>query len=221
MSRLDSRMSVRPLRVSTRCLTGRVALKGGGSATFESSLERDWLEILDFDPSVERIQVQPFSLYYSHEGKRRRYTPDVLVERGGRQGPITTVYEVKPREELREHWARYRPRFRAAVAYCKARGARFKIVTEREIRIPFYENARFLRGYRDLRGQDEIRDSLLSMLRVLGPTTPQALLAATYWAPINQAYAIPMLWHLVAHRIIDCDLHLPLTMSTRIRLADT
>jgi len=143
MTQLDSERPVRQLKTSRRCLTGRVST-GGGSANFESSLERDWIAVLDFHPAVKSIREQPFSLYYDLDGVKRRYTPDVLAEWSTPKGNVKTiVYEVKPIDELRANWKTYRPRFKAAVRYCRSRGWKFKIVTEREIRSPYLKMFNF------------------------------------------------------------------------------
>lgn len=212
---------VRKLRTSRRCLTGKVALATSRNAAFESTLERDWLNALDFDPTVRLIRVQPFSIYYEIEGERRRYTPDVLVEYLNSKGVVqTVVYEVKPVEELLEAWQDYRPRFKAAVKQCRANGWRFKIVTERHIRTPFFANAKFLRRYRNLTSQTLFAEQLLYSLKALGETTPQALLAAAYLDEQKQMAALPELWRLVATRAIGTLLHEPLTMRSPLWLAN-
>lgn len=193
MARLSSDTPVRELRTSRRSLTGRVTLGDGGVAGFESSLERDWLLALDFDPRVQALQVQPFSLHYEHQGATRRYTPDVRADYRLESGVTTMVYEVKPSEELRVNWLAYRPRFKAAIRYCRDHGWRFKLVTERHIRTALLDNARFLRRYRALPDQDPYVQQLLYTLRALGTTTPQALLVAAYWSEESRMAALPML----------------------------
>ncbi|WP_349811296.1 TnsA endonuclease N-terminal domain-containing protein [Xanthomonas dyei] len=195
-----------------------MTLGDGGVAAFESSLERDWLLALDFDPRVQAIQVQPFSLHYEHRGATRRYTPDVRADYRLESGMATVVYEVKPSEELRLNWSAYRPRFKAAVRYCRDHGWRFKLVTERHIRTALLDNARFLRRYRALPEQDLYTQQLLYTLRALGKTTPQALLAAAYWAEESRMAALPMLWKLIATHRLGANLHVPLTMSAPIWL---
>jgi len=50
------------------------------TSAFESSLERDFLLLLDFDPEVVLYEEQPVTInYHDDQGRRRRYTPDVLV----------------------------------------------------------------------------------------------------------------------------------------------
>jgi hypothetical protein len=217
MTRLVLNRPVRELKTSRRCLTGRVSLYSGGTASFESSLERDWLIALDFDPCVCAVLEQPFSIQYEWEGQIRRYTPDILAESIGVDGRyLVTVYEVKPLEELRSNWQSYKPRFRAAMRHCRAIGWKFKIVTEREIRTPFVTNAKFLRRYRYIKPQPLIAAQLLYSLKALGETTPQALLAAAYLPLENQMAAVPELWRLVANRQIVALLDESLTMQSPI-----
>jgi hypothetical protein len=219
ITRLVSNEPVRKLRTSRRCLTGKVAHSNRENAGFESSLERDWLVALDFDPSARVIRVQPFSIYYEINGETRRYTPDVLVEYVTPTGSVQTiVYEVKPHEELRDAWQDYRARFKAAMKFCRANGWRFKIVTEQHIRTPFFENAKFLRRYRNLKSQALFAEQLLYTLRAIGEATPQALLAAAYLDEQKKMAALPELWRLVATRVIGTFLNKPLTMQSPLWL---
>jgi hypothetical protein len=217
MTRLVENRPARPLKTSRRSLTGRVRLKSGGSAHFESSLERDWLLQLDFDEQVIDVQVQPFTLHHIVSGKKRAYTPDVLATfRVGRNNVKTIVYEVKPYDELVAHWAMYKPRFKAAIKHCRLNGWRFKILTEKQIRTPFLENITFLRRYKNISPENIMRQQLLYSFRATGPTTPQGLLAAAYGSTEARMPALAILWSLVAEGVIETDLKKALTMSSRI-----
>jgi len=198
-------------------LTGKVNLEAGGTAGFESSLERDLLLILDFDPQVISVREQPFSITHIQDAAVRRYTPDVLVEFSRDRVP-TVVYEVKPLQTLREDWAILRPRFKAAVAHCRLQDWQFKIVTERHIRTPYLDNVKFLRRYRSMPPQLVRQAQLRYTATALGPTTPQALLAAAYWPKEEQALAIPALWQMVAKGDFEVDLSQPLSMHLLIKL---
>lgn len=216
MTRLIDVLPTRRPRTSRRALTGRVSLGDSQSVAFESSLERDWIELLDFLPEVSALQVQPFSIEYWLDGAVRRYTPDVAAvwEVEGRSE--TVVYEVKPREELQKQWALYRPRFVAATRFCRSQGWRFKVVNERHIRTAKLDSVRFLRRYLRLPTDTAVRQHLLTTLRTVGPTTIAGLLKAAYWAPENQAMALPYLWKLVAEYEVRIPWDAPLTMATRI-----
>lgn len=219
--RLPLEVPARRLTLSHRSLTGRTAT-AGHSVTFESSLERDWFILLDFDHTVIRFMEQPFTLVYQTDGVSRRYTPDALAEfTAAMNKPArTVVYEIKYREDLQENWHEYRARFVAANHHCRQRGWTFTILTEREIRTPLLENATFLRRYRTIADQPLVRMQLLYALQALGPTTPQALLAAAYASEPSRAPALSTLWRLIATRQIACDLSQTLTMRSSIRSLD-
>lgn len=219
MNRLDSTGPVRKLKNSRRALTGKVNLEPGGVAGFESSLERDLFLVLDFDPQVLSVREQPFTLTHIHDGRVRPYTPDALAEYDRERTP-TVVYEVKPLEVLRAEWHTLRPRFKAAVAYCGQRDWQFKIVTERHIRTPYLANAKFLRIYRAMEPLLVRQAQLRYTATALGPTTPQALLAAAYWPKDEQALSIPALWQMVARGDFTIDLQKPLSMFSPIELRE-
>lgn len=51
---------------------------------WESSLERDYFFILEFDQQVIEYYEQPLKIEYIFENKKRTYTPDILVKRADR-----------------------------------------------------------------------------------------------------------------------------------------
>jgi hypothetical protein len=212
--RLVPSAPARVIGTSRRSLTGRVT-RGGESIQFESSLERDFLVLLDFDPVVIGVREQPVRIdYLDPDGRPRHYTPDFLVEYDN--GDVV-LYEIKYRSNLREEWARLKPKFRAAIRYARANDMRFSILTDQEIRgTGLLANAKFLRPYRDRLRDEAIEEHLVSTLAVLGEVTPEALLVASYWTIENRMMALPWLWRLVATRRIHADLRYPLTMTTPI-----
>lgn len=216
MALLDSNRAVRQPRPTSRGVTGKVVISADQTAGHESSLERDWLLTLAFDRRVKALLEQPFTLEYKHEGRVRRYTPDMQVEYLDGSASWLVVYEVKYRNDLMANWQLYRPRFKAAVAHCRAMGWRFKLVTEKEIRGPRIENIRFLRRYERVPVQEAHRDALLQSLLITGPTTPKSLLAATWYDRERQMAALCELWRLVLVGEVIADLGAPLTMSSPI-----
>lgn len=218
-------MPVRKVPTSRRSLTGAVASRRDGRmVASESSLERDLLVLLDFDPAVERYEEQPVRIEYRDAGGRSRtYTPDVLVHfrQDIAPGSPTTplLYEVKYRRDLFDNWREIKPKVRAGRAYARERGWRFKIITEREIRTPYLENARFLRQYLRLQPGDGERRRLLDRLRETGESDPESLLLAIHPEPVKRAELLPALWHLVAAGEIHADLGRPLNMRSPIRVA--
>ncbi len=213
-------MPVRSVPKNYRNVTGIVASgKAEGPAQFESTLERDFLALLEFSPSVRRFEVQPVRLTW-HDGTReRRYTPDVLVffERRDGAEPTPLLYEVKYRDELRSRWQELRPKFRAAVRYARAQGWRFKLITEIEIRTPHLDNVRFLLPFtkRGPPASDDM-DLLDRTLLDLRESDVEGLLQASCRDEWNRVRLLPALWYLVGTFQFGADLQLPLTMKTRI-----
>lgn len=135
-------MPIRKIPKNYRNITGIAPHnKAVGAAAYESSLERDFLTLLAFNQDVQRFEVQPLAIeWFDTAGKRHVYTPDVLVH----YQCDVIVYEVKYRSDLRENWQQLKPKFQAALRFCKQNGWRFKLITEVEIHTDFLRNARFL-----------------------------------------------------------------------------
>ncbi len=220
-------MPVRRVPKNYRSLTGLVSNSRTQAMTaFESSLERDFLLLLDFDPEVEYYEEQPVKITYPDaRGRHRTYTPDVLVRY--RIGPLqvrptqTLLCAVKYRDDLRQHWRDYRPKFRAAQRYARQQGWRFRLVTERHVRTPYLENVKFLRSYQAISINASYRTRILNALLELEETDPASLLPALSQDRWQQAQILPMLWQLIASRQIGTDLRQPLTMQSRIWLKES
>lgn len=98
----------------------------GRSQPYHSSLELDWLRLLDVTPGVAQLKAQPRTIGVWYGGILHRYTPDteVVLENGRR-----LMIEVKPHEhavrpEYRLVWEAIRDQF-------ETEGFGFKIATDR------------------------------------------------------------------------------------------
>jgi hypothetical protein len=213
-----SRKGVRNVISNRRVITGYTSMAGIGLVPYEGALERDFLELRDFGRNLSYAGAQPLRLVFK-EDKRRRYTPDFLF----RFNPIRNrpafspaLYEVKGREQLREEWLQLRPGFQRAAHLCRARGWRFRIVTERIIRVPRLKQIKFLRGFLDRPDHDCIGQILYRTMNELKVSTPAELLAASFASKDRRLEAIGILWKLVADGRIKIDLSKPLNMETPI-----
>lgn len=225
----DAEMPARRIRPSRYSVTGYAPTsKGAVAQEAESSLEHDFLTLLEYDRRVERYVVQPFVIEWRDvTDAKRRYTPDVIVKYSYAamcDDPHlrTTVFEVKPRAVLRANWGDLKPKFRNAIGWAKEFRCRFRLVTENEIRTPYLTNARFLLDYRsrhlsDNPGLVAARQHLIGQaLCKLGRTTPKFLVEALSRDLQQQAELIPWIWNLINQRVIGVDLQKPLTMSSPI-----
>lgn len=127
---------------STKLIGKFPSLKMGRIVWYESLLERDYLYLLEIDPRVISYQEQPLRIYYFLEGKKRRYTPDLLIQR--KHGKH--IVEVKPKKKAMEQ--RYVTLFRIADEICRREGYGFHIATDAVIRSqPRLNVAKFLYKY--------------------------------------------------------------------------
>lgn len=224
-------MPKRTIGPSHYSVTGRVSsVKNGTGRAAESPLEQDFLTLLEFDDQVSRYGVQPITIHWKNaDGKSQRYTPDVLVlyqTTSPHSIPLypPTIFEVKPRDLLIRDWVKFRPKYKAAMAWSRSNGFRFKFVTDLQIRTPYLQNARFLLRYREkFVTKDEVLDSnrhviLRESLRTLGRATPRSLLQYVTEAPKLQLELIPMIWQMMHIGVITADLTQPLNMNTTIWL---
>lgn len=205
---------VRDVSRSSRGVTGVVA----GMGTYESTLERDMMELIRFDRTVRQFIPQPLTISYSApDGSPRRYTPDGLIHyKNATLHEPSILYEVKFRADFRNDWKTYLPKFRAAKAYCQERGWEFRVYTEVEIRTSYLTNARFLWPYVSRKVDPALRNHVLTVLWDLGEADPDFLLHALSSLPNGRGHLIPVLWHMVAIGDIGCDLDQRLTMTSRI-----
>lgn len=188
-------MPIRNIPKNYRNVTGVAAnSKSEGKAMFESTLERDWLTLLQFSAEVESFEVQPVKIkWVDAEGKNHTYTPDVLVYYH-QAGAKPLLCEVKYRDELRENWTQFKPKFQAAYRYAKDRGWRFKLITERRVRTTLLDNAKFLLPFtRRVSSEAERIPVLLEKLALQPSTTVQSLLNSIDANPMIQAEYIPVM----------------------------
>ena len=195
---------------------------------FESTLERDFLEIVCFDTArVTRVVAQPCAVPLVVPGRNGTprptvYTPDFLVARAPERprAPYrTTLYEVKPRERLLADVPHWRLRFRAARAYAAERFWRFRVVSELQVRTPYLANVRFLARFRRDPRDHSAEAYVLGVLDDLQRAPLDVLLAALGATEHARLTILPIVWRLVADRRIEADLTAPLTSTTLLWLS--
>ncbi|MBJ2256919.1 TnsA endonuclease N-terminal domain-containing protein [Pseudomonas helleri] len=214
MKREVKNQPVRKIGVKHRSVRGTVPKMG----QYESTLERDLMELIRFNPTVRSFLAQPLTIEYrTADGGKRKFTPDGLIHfnEGEPQQP-SVLYEVKFRSDFREQWKILMPKFRAAKAYCALRGWRFQVFTEREIRTPYLTNTKFLWSFLDRTPSPSAADRLISALAERGEATPESILIYLSQSTASRIELIPVLWHLIAVGKIGCDLEKPLCMASKI-----
>lgn len=96
---------------------------------FESRLELDYFNFLNFDGRQSYFDVQPFSIRYLIKDKMRRYTPDFLVLFDG----TTYIVEIKPLKDTLT--AAFKYKAQVLTDYFAEREQVFCVLTEQDIRM--------------------------------------------------------------------------------------
>jgi len=142
----------RSIGIAWGSVAGFQPFRGQGSVQFESKIERDFVIRAEHDPSVLSIESQPFSIQYNKNGFVRVYTPDFLVHYRKTNGFVrkSEVFEVKDYRRLGLKLDKWKPKFMAAINYCKHNDYVFKLTHEHKIRDQRWENAILLSRVRSL-----------------------------------------------------------------------
>ena len=183
-----------------------------GTAEHESALERDFVTLTSFLDPHAVITAQPITITFQAGAATRRYTPDYSVAwSDGRR----EIIEVKYLSDLRANQERFKERFAAMEDWARARGATFRVATEREIRGCALENAKRLLPLRTATFDPDIGQSVLSAVRRLPAPTIADVMTAV---PAERPSVLATLWCLLARGTLCVDLSLPITPSSIIGL---
>ncbi len=204
-------MPVRKIPMNYLVVTGK-SLGRGRVVQYEGTLEPELHLLLRFDPVVKDYEEQPVTIKYVNlKGRKTHYTPDLLVH--FRDSRLPELIEVKPSSYLEEHAAELFPKFEAARAYARTQGWTFKLMTEKEIRIPRLENLKFLSVYADIYTEATTVTQILTTVSKQ-PISVKDLLSTLCKNVDQQDMVVPMIWHLVLGGKLNANLSVPISMTT-------
>lgn len=208
---------IRKIRPSNRSVTGKHSSKKTCSVHyFESSLERDFLILLEWDDNVVDFIAQPMTINYTYEEQQRRYTPDVIVYYESQLKRQPLLCEIKYSEELHNKADELKCKFDAANQYCLLNGFQFKILTEKEIRTDRLSNIKFLSSYLNALDNDKCIAFIYSQIDEQGCVTPKQLVDQLCSKGVDSALGLSTLWKLVAHGKLGVDMEPKITMNSRV-----
>jgi hypothetical protein len=136
-------MPVRKVSNHGRNVIGKFpSTKMGRMIAFESLLERDFIYLIEYDPSIEWFEEQPLSIEYIRDSKRLQYTPDFhLLEQGQH-----VLVECKPERFVKTEENLHK--FAVARVWCGECGWEFRVMTDQQIRSGFrLQNVKLLAQY--------------------------------------------------------------------------
>jgi hypothetical protein len=183
-----------------------------GTVEHESALERDFVVLSTFLDANAVIIAQPITITFQVGAVTRRYTPDYSVawSDGKRE-----IVEVKYLSDLRANQERFKERFAAMEGWACARGATFRVATDREIRGCALDNAKRLLPLRAAAFDSDIAQSVVSAVRRLMTPTFADIITAV---PADRPSVLATLWCLLARGALYVDLSLPITPRSIIKL---
>lgn len=209
--------SKRKVRSNGHTVVGHLQSQKRRKVQFESALEEEFLYILDFDQDVKCFYDQPIQIHYKDEkGKGRLYTPDFLVEYMNRS-PV--LFEVKSMKYLKKNKKEIEPVLKAGADFAKKRAWEFKVITDKEIRIAYCDNVRFLRRFHTSSADLVIVNEILTALSS-GVATPNEVIRKLSADIDKWPGYISAIWTLVLNGKIACDLFRKIHMETPLRLAE-
>ncbi|MEP7288623.1 MAG: TnsA endonuclease N-terminal domain-containing protein [Chloroflexota bacterium] len=104
------------------------SLKLNRSIRYTSTLERDFLFVLEYEAQVVRYQEQPFEVSGMFDGGLHRYTPDYAVWTAQQQ----TLVECKPAMLLQDRHTQQQ--IAVGTQWAMLHGWQFEVVTDRSLR---------------------------------------------------------------------------------------
>jgi len=183
---------------------------------FESTLERDLILLLEFDPLVRTVTEQPVRIHFENDGRQHVYTPDLYITYNDPVSRLPMFIEVKYRRDLFENWSDLHARLRAGARYARRMRATFKILTDVEIRTKRLQNVTWLMSYRSAQITHSEVDEIMKTFEVRGILTADQLLYHLRDSVNHQESLLATLWHLIAIGTLEADLDCEVTMSSSI-----
>lgn len=203
---------IRKIRPTRRSVSGFYVFRASTQIAYESTLERDFIILMEHDLAVSDIIPQPCQLlFHANMGQAYPYTPDFLVYFRGSRKPM--LVEVKPGEEWQQNWRKWSAKWKVARRYAKDQGWIFRIYDERRIRSQTLANINFLQRYDRMTFNEDHVSLVIELVRKAGHISVRELQGqSTGDSPMIQ----PLVWHLVALRRLECDLTRPLGDHTAL-----
>ena len=185
---------------------------------FEGLRERDFLLLLSFD-STHASHRRAEKIDYKVNGRKRKYTPDFVVtyQQVDESSRRTELCEIKARSVLRKRWAEHRVGFRAAQAYCRERGWRFRLITEKDIPRVQLKNLHFVAQYRDVAASDAIATAIRSLVANEAELAAEEIVQRVAAQGHDALETTSQLWRLVARQELSIDFSAKLSMASRIK----
>ena len=208
-------MNKRKIKKSHIAVSGYFAsYKNKRQINFESKLEHDFYLLLEFDETIKSYQEQPFKVYYIYQDKKRRYTPDTLVNYIDSTQKIFVVkpmFKIKNNIELQEKIELQKQKIK------EEKNLELLIFTDENMNKIYMNNIKIIYNFAFIKVNKEIQDKIREeLLKLNVPIEVKKLLDRLTSTKSDRLKYIPYLWNLVFNNLGCIDFTKKITMASII-----
>jgi len=211
-------MPVRKIKKNYRSVTGVFySHKNNQHIAFESTLERDFFLLLEFDSMVDAYEEQPIELQYFYLNKKIRYTPDCIVHYINPNKP-PCIYEIKYSDEIKDKKVFLKQKFDQIEQYLYDNDMDFKLFTELDIRTQRLENIKYLYKFASIDKNEAYIERIENLFKGEENLTFLELLKKCSEDKYEQATFTPYIWNMIYLRLLYVDMDQVITNNSVLRL---
>ncbi len=208
-------MLMRKIKKSHISVTGYFSsYKNKRQINFESKLEHDFYLLLEFDETIKGYQEQPFKVYYIYQDKKRRYTPDTLVnyiDSTQKIFEVKPMFKIKNDIELQEKMELQKQKIK------EEKNLELLIFTDENMDKIYMNNIKIIYNFAFIRVNKEIQDKIRNeLLKLNVPIQVKKLLDRLTSTKSDRLKYIPYLWNLVFNNLGCIDFTKKITMASII-----
>lgn len=208
-------MGTREIKKSHIAVTGYFSsYKNKRQINFESKLEHDFYLLLEFDETIKSYQEQPFKVYYIYQDKKRRYTPDTLVnyiDSTQKIFEVKPMFKIKNNIELQEKIELQKQKIK------EEKNLELLIFTDENMNKIYMNNIKIIYNFAFIKVNKEIQDKIREeLLKLNVPIEVKKLLDILTSTKSDRLKYIPYLWNLVFNNLGCIDFTKKITMASII-----
>lgn len=187
------------------------------SVQYESSLERDFIYLLEFDRSIIEYVEQPVTINYLQEDKAFTYTPDFYIRYDDNSPKrVPKLIEIKYAIDLIKYKDKLADKFEAGRLYAEKHNMEYEVVTEEFIRTPFLDNIKLLLPFRNIPTDKDIQNQLIRSLQNRPDQSIQELLDDH-----NAVSNYHQLWQMLATGVLSTNMKENIRNTSRLKVSNT
>ena len=176
------------------------SLKLGRMVSYESLIERDFICVLDFEPTIRWFEEQPLRLCYRDGEQDRHYTPDFQFISADQ----TVLVECKAQSLVGK--AENQRKFAVAERWCEQQSWQFQVITDADLTSSYrVQNIIWLTRFARYSIGDEFRQAVKAYLARIGQPVAIAEVCKQIKPDHPQQAFIP-LFGLIYHQYLQVEL---------------